>query len=225
MDGEIVKEFSLVSVNAGRVRNSDYRGREAVSGIFKNPVADAVVVRPSGVSGDEVADLVNHGGPDKAVCVYSLVHYPHWERVLGRPLGYGAFGENFSVDGLMEEEVHIGDVFRVGTAAVQISQPRIPCWKLAMKWGLDTLPELAAKSGKTGFYLRVLEEGTVRTGDRLKLIRAHEDRISIDEANRVMHRDKQDVEGIRRLLELREVLAGSWIGMLERRLAKLETEG
>lgn len=222
MNGATAEAYSLVSVNAGRVRISDFKGKQAVSGIFKSPVRHPVEIGPAGVSGDEVADQVNHAGPDKAVCAYSLVHYPFWEQVLGRSIGYGAFGENFTVDALLETDVAIGDVFRVGTAEVQISQPRIPCWKLAMKWESDRLPEMAAKSGKTGFYLRVLKPGTVRAGDRLTRISRHPAGITVDEANRVMHRDKDDREGIRTLLALDGVLAASWIGMLEKRLAKLK---
>jgi MOSC domain-containing protein YiiM len=221
---EVVKEFPLISVNVGQIRRSEYRGREAASGIFKHPVETAVI-RPSGVSGDEVADLVNHGGPDKAVCVYCASHYPYWEQVLGRKLAYGAFGENFSVDGLTESDVHIGDVFRVGSAVVQISQPRIPCWKLGMKLGADSMPEQVSGTGKTGFYLRVLEEGAVQPGDVLQRVDTHPDRVSVGEANRIMHRDKKDREGIRKLLNLRGVLADVWIEMLERRLAKLDSEG
>jgi MOSC domain-containing protein YiiM len=196
-----------------------------VSGIYKHSVDQPIALHAEGVHGDEVADLVHHGGPDKAVCVYSLAHYPHWEQVLGRKMAYGAFGENFTVGGLLEEDVCIGDTFRAGSALVQISQPRIPCWKLAMKWGLESLPRLAATSGKTGFYFRVLEPGTAQAGDRLIRVKRHPAGVTVAEANRVMHRDKQDLAGIRSLLDLRDVLAASWIEMLTKRLAKLNSAG
>ncbi len=224
MDNSVL-QMPLVSVNVGQKRVSAFKGKEAVSGIFKTSVRDGVEIGPQGVAGDEVADLVNHGGPDKAVCVYSRVHYPHWESVLGQNMGYGAFGENFTVDRIREEDVCIGDEFEAGQVRVQISQPRVPCWKLAMKWGLDRLPELAAKSGKTGFYFRVLEPGIVRAGDVLKRVSRHEAGITVAEANRVMHRDKDDAAGIRALLDLRGVLADSWVAPLEKRLAKLQKAG
>jgi len=217
-------QVRIVSVNAGRIRTSVYRNRDAVSGIFKQPVSEAVAIGPQGVSGDEVADLVNHGGPDKAVCVYSHVHYPRWEGHLGLSMPYGAFGENLTLEGLREEDVRIGDVFRVGTAVVQISQPRIPCWKLAMKWGDDKLPELVAKSGATGFYFRVLEPGTLRKDDLLIRETCHPAGVTVAEANRVMHRDKHDLAGIRMLLDLRGVLADSWIVSLENRWKRLNGE-
>jgi MOSC domain-containing protein YiiM len=221
--GQTAAALPLISINTGRAESRPYNGREARSGIFKRPVAVPVKLGLIGLEGDEQADLVNHGGPDKAVCVYSFRHYRHWEEVLGQALPLGAFGENFTIDGWTEADVHIGDVFAVGTAKVQISQPRIPCWKLAMKWGLSELPALVTESGATGFYFRVLEPGEVETGE-LALLERHPERLTVQEANRVMHRDKADAAGIRRLLGV-DALAESWRGTLERRLAKLEQGG
>ncbi|MBW5448137.1 MOSC domain-containing protein [Cohnella sp. CFH 77786] len=215
----------MVSVNTGRAETAIYRGKEAVTGIHKHRVDGAVRVSPQGVSGDEVADQVHHGGPDKAICVYSRVHFPHWEQVLGREMPFGAFGENLTVDRLYEKDVRIGDVFRVGSAVVQISQPRVPCWKLAMKWGLGELPDLVIRSGATGFYLRVLEPGEVRAGDPLELEESHAAGVTVAEANRIMHTDKHDMAGIRKLLDLKDVLAGAWIDSLESRLARLQAGG
>ena len=210
----------LISINTGVAETCRYKDREARSGIFKRPVGAPVRLGPTGLAGDEQADTVNHGGPDKAVCVYSFRHYPHWERALGRPLAFGAFGENFTVDEWDEADVCIGDVFAAGTARVQVSQPRVPCWKLAMKWGLDELPALVTESGATGFYFRVLEPGEVTTG-ALALLERHPEGLTVQEANRIMHKDKRDAAGIRRLLGV-DALAASWRETLERRLAKLE---
>ncbi|WP_246578461.1 MOSC domain-containing protein [Cohnella xylanilytica] len=213
----------LLSVNTGAARLGTYKGREAKSGIGKEPADRPLLLGPTGLEGDEQADLVNHGGPDKAVCVYSYLHYSHWEAVLGRKLPMGAFGENFTLDGISEDMVHVGDVFRVGGATVQISQPRVPCWKLAMRWGLDELPALVTQTGATGFYFRVLEPGEVAAGE-IELVRRHPAGLSVKEANRIMHRDKKDTEGIRRLLAV-EALADSWRDTLTKRLAKSEAEG
>jgi MOSC domain-containing protein YiiM len=120
--------FPVISVNIGSVQSGVYKGKEATSGIGKSKVDRAVFLTELGLTGDEQADLVHHGGPDKAICVYSFDHYPHWENVLNRSLSFGAFGENFTVQHLNEGDVHIGDIFQIGTAVVQISQPRVPCW-------------------------------------------------------------------------------------------------
>lgn len=216
-------EPRLLSVNTGAAQTANYKGKEARSGIFKQPASAPLKLGKNGLEGDEQADLVNHGGPDKAVCAYVHEHYSHWERVLDRSLPMGAFGENFTVQGLSEADVHIGDVFTVGTAKLQVSQPRIPCWKLAMKWGLDELPALVTQTGATGFYFRVLEPGEVAAGE-LALVERHPAAMSVKEANRIMHEDKRDAAGIRRLLAV-DALAESWRGTLEKRLAKLEAEG
>ncbi|THF79501.1 MOSC domain-containing protein [Cohnella fermenti] len=212
----------LVSINTGKAKVSSFKGKEARSGIWKAPAGEVLALAPEGFEGDEQADLVNHGGPDKAVCVYSLIHYPHWESVLGRRLPIGAFGENFTVAGLSEDDVHIGDVYRIGDAVVQVSQPRQPCWKLAMKWGMDELPALVTERGATGFYFRVIEPGVVRTGE-FELVERHPAGISVTEANRIMHKDRADKSGIRKMLGL-GALSDSWRGTFAKRLARLEGE-
>jgi MOSC domain-containing protein YiiM len=211
----------VISVNIGSVQSGIYRGKEALSGISKNQVNRSIFVTTEGLAGDEQADLVNHGGPDKAICVYSFDHYPHWENVLHRTLPYGSFGENFTVRNMREGEVHIGDSFRIGEALVQISQPRQPCWKLAMRWGLEELPFLVTESGTTGFYFRVLQPGEVAAGDELVRVETHPAHITVTEANRLMHKDKDDVGGIRRLLAVQE-LSISWVNTLTSRLTRVQ---
>ncbi len=219
----IMPTFPILSVNIGSVQSGTYKGKEAKSGIGKNGVDYALNISSLGLSGDEQADLVNHGGVDKAICVYDYGHYPHWESVLNRSLPFGSFGENFTVSRLEESVVHIGDIFEVGSTVVQVSQPRQPCWKLAMRWGLEELPLLVTESGATGFYFRVLEEGEVRFGDALTLKQLHPAGISVEEANRVMHKDKHDLEGIHRLLEVKE-LSASWVKTFTARLNRLQGE-
>lgn len=212
--------YPLLSLNIGKVQTAIYKGKEAKSGITKSPVERAVRLTKLGFEGDEQADLEHHGGPDKAICVYSYEHYPHWEEVLGRSLDYGAFGENFTLGKINEHDVRVGDLFRIGSAVVQVSQPRQPCWKLAMKWGLDELPLLVTNSGATGFYFRVAETGEVRVGDELSLLQPHPDGVTVAEANRVMHHDRDDAEGIRRLLAV-DALSASWVNTLTKRLGRL----
>jgi len=219
-ESAIIRTFPLLSVNIGSIQTRIYKGKEAKSGIVKSNVDHSLALGELGLSGDEQADLVHHGGADKAVCVYDYEHYPHWESVLNRRLPYGTFGENFTVSRMNEKAVHIGDIFQVGSAIVQISQPRQPCWKLAMRWGMDALPLLVTESGATGFYFRVLQNGEVKVGDKLTLIHTNAERITVDEANRVMHKDKNDVEGIRRILSLKE-LSASWVSTLSARLNRL----
>ncbi|RKP56890.1 MOSC domain-containing protein [Cohnella endophytica] len=213
--------FPVLSVNVGKVWTGTYKGKEAASGITKKPVEHSICVTELGLAGDEQADLVHHGGPDKAICVYIYDHYAHWERMLNHSLPYGAFGENLTVSGMSERDIHIGDIFRIGSVVAQVSQPRQPCWKLAMKWGLDELPLLVTETGATGFYFRVLEPGKIEIGDDLQLAQVHSARLTVDEANRVMHKDKTDEEGIRRLLDVAE-LSASWVKTLTSRLNRLQ---
>ncbi|MFD0670218.1 MOSC domain-containing protein [Cohnella sp. GCM10027633] len=216
-----LEAIPVVSLNVGKVQAGQYKGKDQRSAIVKSSVAGAVRLGELGFAGDEQADLVYHGGPDKAVCVYSLDHYPHWEQVLGRTLPHGSFGENFSVSGLLEADVRIGDTFGIGSAVVQASQPRQPCWKLAMRWGLDELPLLVTETGATGFYFRTLSGGEVSAGDTLRLLSRHPAGITVAEANRVMHRDKDDADGIRALLAV-DALSASWVRTLTARLERLE---
>ncbi|WP_235427195.1 MOSC domain-containing protein [Cohnella kolymensis] len=209
--------FHLLSLNIGGIKSNTYKGKEVRSGIEKESVLGKVTLSELGFAGDAQADLVHHGGPDKAVCLYSHNHYPHWEHVLNRQLPFGSFGENFTLRGVSEAEVYIGDEFQAGTSVVQISQPRQPCWKLAMRWGLEQLPLLITESGATGFYFRVIQPGEVQAGDELRLTRRHPDRVTVAEANRVMYTDKHDQDSIRRLLAV-NALSASWVATLEKKV-------
>lgn len=216
----------LASIQVGRPRElgpegaADPMDRPWTSGFLKEPVAGPVALRRTNLEGDGQADLVNHGGPDKAVCCYPAAHYPGWRTELGRPeMAHGAFGENFTIDGLAEPDVCIGDVFRVGGALVQASQPRQPCWKLARRWKLKTLTLTVQESGRTGWYFRVLAEGTVAAGDLVERVERPHPGWTIAEANRVMHRDKDDRDAAAALAAL-PALSASWKATLTKRLAK-----
>ncbi|MDG0812909.1 MOSC domain-containing protein [Cohnella rhizosphaerae] len=213
------RSYPLLSVNVGAAREAAFKGKPAKSGIYKEKALGAVTVRLEGLSGDEQADTVNHGGPDKAVCAYPYRHYAFWEERLGSPLAFGAFGENFTIDEIDESEVCVGDIFKIGEVALQISQPRVPCWKLAMKWGVDELPALVRDTGKTGFYFRVLTPGEVEPGE-LVLVSRDPAGVTVEEANAVMHRGKADRAGMLRLHAV-DALADAWRETLTARLSRL----
>ncbi len=209
----------VVSLNVGLPRSLAHGGGEVRSGIFKSPIRGAVRFGETGLEGDGQADTEHHGGPDKAVCVYAAEHLPYWRERLGLSLEPGAFGENFSTEGLVETEVRIGDVYRVGTAVAQVSQPRIPCFKLAARHGVKELALWVRETGFTGYYLRCLEPGEVRAGDEVLPVEGAERGFTIAEANRVMHGDGQDAASIERLLAT-PALSAEWNRMLEIRLRK-----
>jgi MOSC domain-containing protein YiiM len=174
----------LLSVNVGLPRSVEKRGRTVRTGIFKEPVLLRVHVGRLNVDGDRQADLRVHGGPDKAVYAYDLSGYAHWRRELSRELAFGQFGENLTVEGLPETEVRIGDTYRIGGALLQVSEPRSPCFKLAMKMELPAFPRVFLAAGRTGFYLRVLEEGEIGVGDTIALVSREAGQVTVLEETR-----------------------------------------
>jgi MOSC domain-containing protein YiiM len=193
----------IISLNLGLPSAQRYEGQEVITGGAKKPVSRAVL-RFGNFDGDRQADQLNHGGLEKAVCVYPFDHYPYWSRQLGCDLKPGAFSENLTISGAIETEVCVGDVFQIGEATVQVSQPRMPCAKLAGKTGSKMLPKLMVNVGSTGFYMRVLSEGLVAAGDSFDRVRAHPDRITIADVNSIIYEKSNDVTLIERLAELAE---------------------
>ncbi len=160
---------------------------------YKEPVAGRVFLTRENLHGDRQGDLTVHGGPDKAVCVYALEHYPVWQTELGvADCGPGWFGENFTVAGQSEKTVRIGDRYRIGGALVEVSQPRGPCWKLGRRWNRLDMPKLVIASGRSGWYVRVLEEGEVEAGDSLELVAQPHPRWTIERVNRVTYTERSD---------------------------------
>jgi MOSC domain-containing protein YiiM len=202
----------------GEADSADPTERPWTTGFYKEPVVGPVRVRRLNIDGDAQADLVNHGGPDKAVCVYPADHYPHWREALNlTTLMFGAFGENFTVEGLTEADVCIGDTWAVGGVTFQVSQPRQPCWKLARRWRIKTLALQVQQTGRTGWYFRVLDEGTVSAGSPLVLIHRHHPEWTVERANTVMHHDKDNVQSAWELAGL-SLLSASWRKTLARRV-------
>lgn len=213
-------QMTVHSLNVGKPVEVEHQGKLVRTGIFKTPVTEARYLSSVNFAGDEQADLKYHGGPDKAVCVYPYERYAYWEEKLGITLALGAFGENITTEGMLEDEICIGDRFRMGGTMVQVSQPRQPCFKLGVKHGLPELPLAIQHTGYTGYYFRVLQEGEVRPGDQLELVERHPAGVTLAFANRVMHVDKEDADGIRRILAVEE-LSTSWREQLTARLNRL----
>jgi MOSC domain-containing protein YiiM len=187
----------VVSLNVALPSTRRYGREEVRTGGAKKPVPSALL-RLEGFEGDGQADLVNHGGAEKAVCVYPFDHYAYWERELGRRLARAAFSENLTVSGAVETGVCIGDVFRVGEAVVRVSQPRMPCSKLAGKNGERLLTKWVGETGYTGFYMRVLSEGLVRAGDAFERVESHPDLIPIAKVNDIIYGRSEDTRLISR---------------------------
>ncbi len=199
----------IESLNVGLPRKEIFPGKEVRTGICKNPVSGPISLGFLGFEGNGVADTKNHGGPDKAVCVYSTDHYPFWEQVLGIPLPPAPFGENLSVSNFHEDDICIGDIFQTGTGLLQVSQPRQPCKTLLLRYGRDDMMKLMVDTGYTGFYFRVLEEGVVERGSPLICKKRDSHGITISFANRIYHHDRRNVEAIEKLLAAPS-LSESW---------------
>ena len=197
------------ALNIGLPKKEIFDGKEFITGMCKKPVSGPLLLTKLGFEGDGVGDRKHHGGADKAVCVYSLDHYAYWEVVLEAPLPEAAFGENFSVTGLQEGAVHIGDVFKAGFALVQVSQPRQPCSTLAARYGRSDFVKVVSDSDRTGFYFKVLEEGRVKAGDGLDLIERDSRQVSITFANHVWYLDRKNREAIEKVLSV-PALSEAW---------------
>ena len=218
---------SLVSIQIGKPREMKADPSHALSSklwrsaIFKTPVLGPVAVGLEGIHGDGQADLENHGGIDKAICVYPTEHLCFWREQLDRTdFEAGAFGENFSVAGLEESSVAIGDQWQIGNAIFEVSQPRQPCWKLARRWQTKSLTTETIETGKTGWYLRVIQTGMVESGASIgvtPITSSDQARFSIADANRLFYQKQPDIDGIRKLLEVTQ-LSESWRSDLQERL-------
>jgi MOSC domain-containing protein YiiM len=223
--------MKLVSVNTGLPREVSWHGRMVTTGIFKEPVGGRVALRKLNLDGDRQADLTVHGGEHKAVYCYPLAHYDYWKKELsGRELPMGMFGENLTVDdhgkalpggqGSLEESVHLGDRFSVGTAEVAVTQPRLPCYKLGIRFGSDDMVKRFLASGRTGFYLAVVREGEVGAGDEMKVMARGPHAVAISEIVRLYVAKRfgeAEIRAVRRALRVPE-LPESWKEYFRERL-------
>ncbi len=216
--------MKILSVNVSTPKEVAYQGGTVTTGILKEPVTGRVMVRRLNIEGDDQADRRVHGvGFDMAIYAYPVEHYAYWQRELGRQgFPHGQFGENLTVSGLSENTVRVGDVFRIGGTLMQVTQPRIPCYKLAMR--MEEGPDFPARfqqSGRMGFYLRVLEEGEIGTGDSIELVDRDENSVTIAEFIRVYLFDSHDAASLKRVLASRD-LSGPWRAYVEKMLKKAE---
>ena len=163
-------QSKLLSIQVARPLAVRHMGNEVLTGIFKLPITGPVMVRRLNLDGDQQGDLTVHGGVDKAVYCYASEHYPAWQQELARELPHGTFGENLTISGLLEPDLHVGDVLSVGDAVLQVSQPRFPCYKLGIKIGDQRFVQRFQLSGRSGFYCRVLEEGLIEAGQPISLL-------------------------------------------------------
>jgi MOSC domain-containing protein YiiM len=213
--------MKLVSVNVGLPQTVTWKGRSVQTGIFKRPINNRVQVRTLNLDGDRQADLSVHGGPDKAIYIYPAEHYDYWRGELpGTELAWGMFGENFTTEGLLEETVNIGDRFRIGSSAVLVTQPRVPCYKLAAKFGREDIVKRFLASGRSGFYVRVLQEGEVGVGDMIELLSRGREAVTVADLARLYSGERQDLDLLQRAVQV-EGLSASWREALQQRLDQL----
>jgi MOSC domain-containing protein YiiM len=210
----------VVSVNVGLPREVSWQGRVVTTGIFKEPTRGRIMMRTLNLDGDRQADLTVHGGVDKAVYAYPSEHYEYWRTELpGMDLPWGMFGENFTTEGLLEKAVCIGDRFRIGETEVIVTEPRMPCYKLGIKFGRADIIKRFLASRRTGFYFAVVHEGTVGAGDAMELVRREQQEISVADITRLYAFEKADLKTLRRAIEV-EALPESWKGYFRHQIEK-----
>jgi MOSC domain-containing protein YiiM len=194
--------MKLLSVNVGLPREIEWKGKIVRTSIFKAPVSGRVRVAKLNVEGDQQSDLNVHGGIDKAVYAYPSEHYAFWrEQLPAMELPWGVFGENFTTEGLLED-TRIGDRFRIGSAEFVVTQPRMPCFKLGIRFNRPDMVKRFLESGRTGFYLAVAEEGGVAAGDSIELVKRDEHNVTITDVVNLYHKDATNQELLRRVSEL-----------------------
>jgi MOSC domain-containing protein YiiM len=216
--------MELVSVNVGLPREVPWKGRIVTTAIFKEPVPGRVSVRTLNLDGDRQADLSVHGGADKAVYVYPAEQYDYWRKELSvKDLPWGSFGENFSMTGLLEDAAHIGDRLRIGSAEFVITQPRLPCYKLGLKFGDPGMVKRFLDSMRTGFYVAVLKEGTVEAGNEIEWLGADESAVTVADITRLYLSEEKDKDKLQRAIRV-SALPESWRSYFSEVLGK-ETSG
>jgi MOSC domain-containing protein YiiM len=213
--------MKILSLNVGLPRPVEWRGRRIMTGIFKAPVAGRVRLRRHNLAGDGQADLAVHGGAEKAVYAYPSEHYPFWRRELElEDLPWGSFGENLTTEGWWDDDVHVGDRFRIGSAELVVTQPRMPCFKLALRFDRDDVVERFLASGRPGFYLAVAAEGEMGAGDAMERVHADENEVTVVDVVRLYLERKEvgDPDLLRRAAGV-AALPESWRGHFRKRLA------
>src|SRR6266700_6524380 len=212
--------MKVLSLNVGLPREVIWQGKHVTTGIFKEPIQGRVMMRRLNVDGDQQADLTVHGGVSKAVYAYPSEHYNYWRTELpGTDLSWGMFGENFTTEGLLEDAVYIGDRFRIGETEVMVTEPRMPCYELGIRFGRPDIIKRFLASRRTGFYFAVVRGGMVGAGDPIELIGRAQQEISVADITRLYAFEKNDLESLRRAIEV-EALSENWKGYFKHQLDK-----
>ena len=212
--------MKVVSVNVGLPQEVTFQGKTVLTGIFKEPVGGKVKLQSLNLEADRQADLTVHGGVSKAVYAYAVEHYNYWRHNLpGMDLSWGIFGENLTIEGLSENEVNIGDRFRLGSAEVMATEPRMPCYKLGIRFGRTDVIKKFLDSGLTGIYFSVVKEGEVGAGDSLELVSQDEHNIKIADITRLYVGEIDNKEFVDRLLQI-EILPTGWRNYCQQQLQK-----
>ncbi len=202
--------MKIISVNVGLPREIAWRGMTVQTGIFKQPVEGSVAVRHLNLAGDQQADLTVHGGPHKAVYGYPSEHYQYWREQLSDPaLSWAAFGENLTTEGLTEETLHIGDRLQIGSAVLTVSQPRMPCYKLTLKFDRDDMVKRFLASGRSGFYFSVIREGEVQAGSDIRILSRDRNQVTVADIGRLYFGKTTDADLLARATQL-TALPQSW---------------
>jgi MOSC domain-containing protein YiiM len=202
--------MKVVSLNVGRPKEVVHDGKTVRTGIFKQPVEGRVRVTALNLAGDEQADLTVHGGPSKAIYFYPAEHYEFWRKELPEmSLSWGMFGENLTTEGLVEQDVNVGDRLCVGSVELRVTEPRLPCYKLNVKFRRDDMVKRFLKSRRTGFYCAVLREGEIGAGDSIEFLGREPSRITVADITRIYAFDKNDTMTLERAAAL-EALSENW---------------
>jgi MOSC domain-containing protein YiiM len=213
--------MKIVSINVGLPREVAWKGRRVVTGIFKEPVAGRVMMHTLNLDGDRQADLTVHGGPSKAIYVYPAEHYAYWrEELPGMDFPWGMFGENLTTRGLLESEVSIGDRFRIGQAELMVTEPRMPCYKLGLKFGRDDIIKRFLASRRTGFYFAVLNEGDVGAGDPIRRMHRDAHEVTVADITHLYANKQGNIDLLDRAVQV-EALPWSWRTYFQARMRKL----
>lgn len=214
--------MKIASINISTIKTIDFNGKTVSTGIFKTAIDKPVNVSRLNIEGDEQADLTNHGGEDKAVYAFSADCYDYWCKTLGKQtLPPGSFGENLTISGLDESQVHIGDQFIIGECILEVSQPRVPCFKLGIAMGNKKMPRLFIESNRTGIYFRVVKEGLIAKGDAVEHIPAQENLITVQSLFRAVFDKKfKDAKAVMEKGLSCSKLSREWEQILTRRLAE-----
>jgi MOSC domain-containing protein YiiM len=208
--------MKVLSVNVGKPREIVWNGSRVLTGIFKNPVPGSVKINQLNLAGDEQADLMVHGGTAKAVYGYPIEHYDYWRRELpDTTLAWGIFGENLTTQGLLEESLCIGDRLRIGSAVLAVTQPRMPCYKLDLRFNRADMVKRFVMSGRSGFYFSVIETGEVHAGSDIQILRRDHNRVTVAELNGLFLGQIHDRELLQRAIKV-DVLPDYWRANLSR---------